>query len=197
MYALFNRLQSGDASLFNIDKAVRILVRNFKVSSSVAREILDEHADTVFKKLKPYFRPTEFCHELIDFIRFKFPSSKLVLATNPVWHERITAMRLSWTELDPKLFILMTSAHNMHSTKPHSNYYWEVLNKLEAAPRECLMIGDSESKDLPATSAGIKTFIMRHNASFRVVQPASAQKEVGFLGSLEAFKASYFKSETL
>ena len=47
----------------------------------------------------------------------------------------------------------------MHATKSHPAYYREILGRLERAPGECLMVGDSWEMDiLPASSVGLPVY---------------------------------------
>ncbi len=67
--------------------------------------------------------------------------------------------RLVWGKLDGLNFDLITTYHNMHATKPHPQYYREILSKLDCPPAEALMVGDDWELDLaPAASLGMHTF---------------------------------------
>jgi FMN phosphatase YigB (HAD superfamily) len=47
----------------------------------------------------------------------------------------------------------------MHSTKPNSRYYSEILERIGRSPDECIMVGDDWGNDIvPATKANLQVF---------------------------------------
>ena len=85
----------------------------------------------------------------------------VVVATNPLFPRIAIDARLDWaglpvTEFD---FALVTTYENMHAAKPQPAYYSEILDKIECAPENALMIGnDWENDILPAHSIGLQTY---------------------------------------
>ncbi len=97
----------------------------------------------------------------------------ICLATNPLFPYLAVEERLRWAGFtEPKeSFRLITTYERFHFTKPHPEYYAEILSHLGVAPFEALMIGDDPERDLaPARSLGMGVF---HLAS---------QPEVGYDG---------------
>jgi FMN phosphatase YigB (HAD superfamily) len=94
------------------------------------------------------------------FLDWARPRFGLVLATNPVWTERITRQRLEWAGVPAGIFSRITHAESMHSCKPGLAYYQEILDELALSPKECLMIGDSRYKDGPAARLGIRVALV-------------------------------------
>lgn len=95
-------------------------------------------------------------------VQFAFDQGlKVVIATNPLFPRLAVEHRLAWagvpvTEYD---FDLVTTYENMHSAKPHQSYYREILEEIEAAPQEALMIGDDWEGDIePAAALGMYTY---------------------------------------
>lgn len=84
----------------------------------------------------------------------------VVLATNPVWPLDAVMMRAHWGGLRRFEFDFISHSEIMTRAKPHPEYYRELLGKLDAAPEDCLMIGNDPVKDLPARTAGIHTFLL-------------------------------------
>lgn len=86
---------------------------------------------------------------------------KVVVATNPLFPRAAIEQRLAWagtpvTDFD---FALVTTMENMHTTKPHSLYYAEILQRIGCAPDKALMVGDSWTNDItPAAALGMHTF---------------------------------------
>ena len=47
----------------------------------------------------------------------------------------------------------------MHSAKPNSRYYMEILEHIGRSPDECIMVGDDWGNDIvPALKAGLQVF---------------------------------------
>lgn len=86
---------------------------------------------------------------------------RLVLATNPIFPEAAIRERMRWAGVDGFPWVLITSCENMHYTKPHPEYYQEILDKIGADGRECLMVGNDPWRDLPASLVGMRTFLVR------------------------------------
>lgn len=84
-----------------------------------------------------------------------------VLATNPVSSAGCIRARLGWIHLAPERFALVTTWDLCRYTKPDPRYYREILERLGAAPEDCLMVGNDTSDDMAgAAGAGIEVFLM-------------------------------------
>jgi hypothetical protein len=84
-----------------------------------------------------------------------------VIATNPIFAAEAVAHRLAWAGLpaDFSHYALVTHMDNMHFTKPHPQYYEEILGRLSIASEEAVMIGDDWKNDIvPAEQAGLNTY---------------------------------------
>jgi FMN phosphatase YigB (HAD superfamily) len=69
-------------------------------------------------------------------------------------------MRVKWAGIDPSIFSFITHVRAMKATKPHPEYYQEILDLQGLKAEECLLIGDNVKMDLPATRIGIRVFII-------------------------------------
>jgi FMN phosphatase YigB (HAD superfamily) len=86
----------------------------------------------------------------------------VVVATNPIFPKAAVEERLRWAGLGQCQFNLVTSYENMHSTKPHPEYYREILRLVDCAPQEALMVGNDPEQDIaPARAAGLRTLLVR------------------------------------
>ena len=85
---------------------------------------------------------------------------ELVLATQPIFPAIATEARMKWAGLDQNDFILYTTYENSSFSKPNPAYYQEVLDKIGAAPSQCLMVGNDATEDLVAKTLGIKVFLL-------------------------------------
>jgi hypothetical protein len=85
----------------------------------------------------------------------------LAIATNPLFPFLAIEERLLWAGFpEPrKLFEVITTYEKFHFTKPHPEYYAEILGHLGVAPLEAVMIGNDPPNDLnPARALGMGTF---------------------------------------
>ncbi len=83
----------------------------------------------------------------------------VVIATNPMFPRVAVDRRLAWAGIDDFDYDLVTSYEIMHFTKPHPNYYREILERLNCPPAEALMVGDDWERDiLPARQVSIQTY---------------------------------------
>lgn len=86
---------------------------------------------------------------------------KVVIATNPLLPRRAVEHRLEWaglpvTEYD---FALVTTYDNMHSSKPDTGYYREILERVQSDASSAVMIGDDWINDIvPAAQLGLTTY---------------------------------------
>jgi len=86
---------------------------------------------------------------------------KVVVATNPLFPMSAVEQRLSWAGVpaDDSDFDLVTSIENMHSSKPHTAYYSEILTTIDVKPGRALMVGDDWHNDIePSIKMGLHTF---------------------------------------
>ena len=85
---------------------------------------------------------------------------RVALATNPVFPAIATRQRIQWTGLQPADFVLYTTYEDTCFCKPNPDYYRDMLNRLNAVPEECLMIGNDVSEDMIAEQLGMKVFLL-------------------------------------
>ncbi len=86
---------------------------------------------------------------------------RVVIATNPLFPLDAIEQRLSWAGVAVEDFDydLITAYENMHSTKPHTAYYREILAAIDVEPARALMVGDDWKNDIaPAGKMGLYTF---------------------------------------
>lgn len=85
---------------------------------------------------------------------------RVALATNPIFPRVGTESRVRWTGLEPSEFELVTTYENSRYCKPNVNYYREVLDQLDAKPKECLMVGNDVTEDGAARELGMEVFLI-------------------------------------
>ena len=84
----------------------------------------------------------------------------VALATQPAFPAMATERRIRWTGLEPSEFSHYTTFENSRFCKPRGEYYLDVANEIGADPRECLMVGNDISDDMPAANVGMKVFLL-------------------------------------
>ena len=85
---------------------------------------------------------------------------RLVLATNPIFPAIATQSRIRWAGLTPEDFELVTTYENSRHCKPNPAYYKDIVDRLGAAPEECLMVGNDVDEDMIAATLGMKVFLL-------------------------------------
>lgn len=91
---------------------------------------------------------------------FKDRDFRLVIATNPLFPEKAIRERIKWVGLNPEDFAFITSYEKMHYCKPNPGYFTEILQKIDADPENCIMIGNDPVEDVAAKKVGIKTYLV-------------------------------------
>ena len=121
-----------------------------------------------FPKLSFLGRPKPYAKETI--LKLKESGVGIVLATNAIFPLLAIEERLKWADLEATLFDLITHMENMHSAKPHKEYYLEIMKKLKVEPEEVIMIGDDIERDIiPARILGIDSYQIDRDIEIRNV----------------------------
>ena len=85
---------------------------------------------------------------------------RLILATNPLFPSVATFSRIHWAGLEPEIFELVTTYENSTRCKPNPEYYWEIVEKMNLVPEECLMVGNDALEDGAAMQIGMRVFLL-------------------------------------
>ncbi|MDH3999493.1 MAG: HAD hydrolase-like protein, partial [Desulfuromonadales bacterium] len=96
---------------------------------------------------------------------------QVVVATNPIFPRAVVDARLCWGELDDLPYRLITAYENSSFCKPSPHYFTEILNLLQVAPQNCLMIGNDSQHDTSATQVGIRTCLL---TTWRIDRPGAS-----------------------
>jgi FMN phosphatase YigB (HAD superfamily) len=120
---------------------------------------IDDFYATVYPSLEAI--TTRFS-ESERFINALFEAGhEVVIATNPLFPKTAIVQRLKWAGVSIERFnySLITSYENSHFTKPHLEYYAEILGRLGKSSHEIVMIGNDPEHDLePARTMGMAVF---------------------------------------
>jgi len=161
-------LRDGTGAMLKNDGSVHNSSR-FWTKFSQCLELSDEQCERVrsacdtfyaheFHAVKAVVTPSNLPLRLVKAMAAK--GYTLVLATNPIFPEIASVSRLSWVELLPQYFKLITHYANSTFCKPNLGYYRELLTKIEREPQQCLMVGNSIAEDMCAGELGVNTFLV-------------------------------------
>lgn len=159
VYKAVNKMCSDDDTFTNEDTFFNIFNEAYKdIEKDLKPVILSFYANEFNEAAcKTHQNP-----DLINLVkRLKAEGYNLVLATSPFFPRVAVLNRLRWAGLDESYFSHICSYEEYHYTKPNPKYFLELLEKLELKAEECVHIGNDVNEDyLPATSVGIKTFLL-------------------------------------
>lgn len=122
-----------------------------------ARPVCDDFYTHEFDKAKSCLKYIPDRKPMID--RLTSAGLRVVLATNPIFPLDGVRTRLAWANLAPEDFELVTWYDNSTYCKPNPKYYLEILEKIGAAPEECIMVGNNVSEDMAAAKLGMEVFL--------------------------------------
>lgn len=80
-------------------------------------------------------------------------ADKVVLATNPLFPMAGQRTRLSWIDLTPEDFDLVTCYTSDRHCKPNPAYLLDICDRLALDPKQCLMIGNDDKEDMQCAAA--------------------------------------------
>ena len=101
---------------------------------------------------------TDKSKKLVDTLKSR--GVRVALATNPVFPSVATKGRMSWVDLRPEDFELVTTCDNTGYSKPNPKYFLDIAEKLGVEPEECLMVGNDVEDDMPAKTVGMEVFLL-------------------------------------
>lgn len=191
---LFRAIWKGTGAMIQNDGSVPNETRFW----DVMREIYGEKIQDAI----PYFE--EFYEKDFDGVRavcgfnpkaaetvrsLKQQGYTVALATQPAFPAAATCRRIRWTGLEPSEFAMYTTFENSRFCKPNVEYYLDVARSIGADPRECLMVGNDISDDMPAAKVGMKVFLLTDCLIAKEGEDPSAYPN-GSFDELKAYIAS-------
>ncbi len=145
--------------------------------------IFDEFYVTQFPLLEKHVQPTDLSRAIIETALDQ--GRRIVIATNPLFPKTAVVERLRWVNIDDFEYELITSYENSRFSKPHIQYYREILDKLEIAPEDTIMVGNDMQEDMVAGELGVRTYLVQ---DYLLNRSDKQQYRVDQLGSFEALK---------
>lgn len=110
-----------------------------------------------FEQFQPLMKPLDGAREVISFIENS--GQKILIASNPMFPMNVQQSRLRWAGLDDIRFDLITAAENSTYVKPRLEYYYQICEKINVSPENCLMVGNDPFNDMIAAKTGMKTYL--------------------------------------
>lgn len=163
--ALIDAVWKGTEAMIRNDGTCVNEERFWKVFTDImgekAREdmpLFDAYYREDFDKVRSVCGFTPVAREIIDLVKSK--GLQPVLATNPFFPAIATHKRVRWAGLQPEDFAYITTYENSSYCKPNPMYYRELLEKLNIAPENCVMIGNDAHEDTAAAQLGIRVFLL-------------------------------------
>lgn len=122
-------------------------------------KMMDGYFETEFPKFKCFARPSVYARRILS---LSFENDiEVVIATGFQAPLAVAELRLGWAGVPASEFNykFIATSHNMHASKPHPEFYEEILGHIDIKAEECLMIGDDwEGEIVPATKIGIPSW---------------------------------------
>ncbi len=143
---------------------------NFELFSSTFSSFVDVPPDEMEKRTNDYWE-TEFM--ALQHLAIPSPHARalvtwaiendleVVIATGFQAPRIAAEQRLKWADIPASEFDyrFIATWHDMHASKPHPEFYEEILAHIGRKPDECLFVGDSwEEEIVPATGVGIPSY---------------------------------------
>jgi FMN phosphatase YigB (HAD superfamily) len=150
-------LLMNNGTMNNADFFMKCFCAGLDVSREVLWERFIQFYDNGFDSLESLVMKIDGGRDVILAIKKKH--IKLVIASNPMWTEKVQYKRLLWAGLGDIRFDLITHIENMSFCKPQLGYYQEICQKIDVEPQECLMAGNDPVNDMVVAQLGMKTYL--------------------------------------
>jgi HAD superfamily hydrolase (TIGR01549 family) len=136
----------------NLNRFFKIIEGNFDLSKDEWEKLFLSFYSSNFENVKEIIKINE---KLVKAV--KNSNHKLVFASNPVFPEIAVKKRIEMIGMDMNDFHYISTMENSYFTKPHKEYFDNVLNEIKVDPSNCIMIGDTDF-DKASEKAGINFF---------------------------------------
>lgn len=112
-----------------------------------------------FQGAKRFTEENPLAARAVELARQK--ADKVILATNPLFPMCGQITRMSWVELKPEDFDMVTAYEDSRCCKPNPMYYENICKEMGLDPKDCLMIGNDENEDMnSAASLGMDAYLV-------------------------------------
>lgn len=170
----------------NLDRFYDVVDPLLPVDRAAFDAAVEEFYRVVYPRIQTITRRRSTARPLVEWLAAE--GYRVVVATNPFFPRVAVEQRLAWAGLpvDEMPFALVTTLENMHATKPHAQYYEEILARVGVQADEAIMVGDEWDLDIaPAWRAGLNTFWIKGNSPPDAAPQGAIQPDDS--GSLDDF----------
>jgi FMN phosphatase YigB (HAD superfamily) len=154
-------LRTGET---NKDLFIETLASLINLPNSEIISMVESLFNHDFPPMRRFWRKNPVARQAIKWLMTR--EVDVVIATGMLFPRSAVEMKLEWAGISVAEFryLLVTDWENMHSNKPHPEYFLEVLQHIDRDPRDCLVVGDSWEHDVePARAAGIPVYWIAEN----------------------------------
>lgn len=162
--------QNRDGSKRNIDVFMDDFSGNSGLSRFLIEPVFDDFYQYEFSELKGRSKPHPLAREVVKTALDK--GLRVAIASNPVLPEVAMRERLKWAEINDLPLTYLPSIEKMHFCKPQVEFFHELLEKIEAKPEECLMVGDDGVEDMVASETGMQTYFIDRKSDETIYKPS-------------------------
>lgn len=145
--------------------------------------IFEEFYQNEFDCAKEVCGYTELAAEAVEAVKDK--GLRVALATNPIFPAIATEKRIAWAGLTTEMFEFYTTYENSSYCKPNTGYYKAILEQMNVAPQECLMVGNDVAEDMIAETIGMKVFLLKDCMINKKEQDIAGYAQGGFAELIE------------
>lgn len=159
MWTSVAAMVKNDGSHKNEEVFWKIFEEKAGLSKEMAGEICEAFYLNEFHEAKAATKDNPEAKLAVELAHTK--ANKVVLATNPLFPMVGQISRMSWVNLKPSDFDLVTSYESDSTCKPNPAYFLSVCERINVEPSKCLMIGNDCKEDMYAASlAGLDTYLV-------------------------------------
>lgn len=150
-------LRHDDAQVTNEECFNRELAARSALPVDRLKPYIDRFLVEDFPQLRPLVRRRPDAAEIVRQACAR--RLKVVLATNPMFPARAIYQRMRWAGLDAQDFARISTPENSHACKPSPAYFREILDAVDVAPEDALMVGNDWRMDIaPAIALGMSAY---------------------------------------
>lgn len=148
----------NDGSMTNVDAFTYNFISGSKLGYEECFNLLHKFYAESFRQLGKIVHVVPYGRKLLE--RVLQEGLQVVIATNPIFPELATQIRLEWANIGDLDITMSTHAENMSYCKPRPEYYQSILDYIKQKPEDCVMAGNDPVSDMAASVLGIKTFLV-------------------------------------
>ncbi len=150
-WAATKAMMTNDGSCLNADAFWSVFSQMTGVPRETVEPVCDAFYTGAFLSCRAATGENPLAAQAIRLAHEK--AEKVVLATNPLFPMAAQKTRMSWVNLSPADFDLVTHYTSDRFCKPNPAYYLSICERMGVDPGHCLMIGNDDREDMHAAAA--------------------------------------------